>query len=93
MTVTPRISEEGRRVREGASASKMNLLTPMGIGPTRRLSSSWSCSDLYLCKVPCFQSGIENTYDVAEPTYVSFHSRSVKRSVTRLNCPGRSRRA
>lgn len=46
MTVTPRISEDGRRDRLGGSASKMNLLTPIGIGPTRRESSSWSCSEL-----------------------------------------------
>lgn len=46
MTVTPRISEDGRWDRLGGSASKMNLLTPIGMGPTRRESSSWSCSEL-----------------------------------------------
>lgn len=30
----------------GGSASKMNLLTPTGIGPTSRESSSWSYSEL-----------------------------------------------
>lgn len=44
--MTPRISVVGIRRRSGGSASKMNLLTPTGIGPTRRESSSWSCSDL-----------------------------------------------
>jgi hypothetical protein len=29
-----------------ASASKMNLFTPTGMGPTRRESSSWSYSEL-----------------------------------------------
>ena len=57
--MTPRISDAGMRVRLGESASKMNLLTPVGTGPTRRVSSSWSCSE-----------------DVADPTYVSRHSRS-----------------
>lgn len=36
----------GMRFRSGESASKMNLLMPTGIGPTRRESSSWSCSEL-----------------------------------------------
>lgn len=44
--MTPRISDGGMRLRSGASASKMNLLTPTGMGPTRRESSSWSCSEL-----------------------------------------------
>ena len=35
------------RRRSGGSASKMNLFTPIGMGPTRRESSSWSCSELY----------------------------------------------
>lgn len=34
------------RLRSGGSASKMNLLTPTGMGPTRRESSSWSYSEL-----------------------------------------------
>ncbi len=46
MTVTPSISDVGIRLRSGASASKMNLLTPTGIGPTSKESSSWSCSEL-----------------------------------------------
>lgn len=33
----------------GGSASKTNLLTPTGMGPTRRESSSWSCSELVRC--------------------------------------------
>ena len=44
--MTPRISVEGMRLRFGGSASKMNLFVPVGMGPTRRESSSWSCSDL-----------------------------------------------
>lgn len=44
--MTPRISVVGMRRRSGGSASKMNLFTPTGMGPTRRESSSWSCSDL-----------------------------------------------
>lgn len=46
MTVTPRISASGIRLVSGGSASKMNLFTPTGIGPTSRESSSWSCSSL-----------------------------------------------
>ena len=46
--MTPRISESGIRLRLGESASKMNLLTPTGTGPTSRESSSWSCSELAL---------------------------------------------
>jgi hypothetical protein len=46
MTVTPRISVAGMLAVFGGSASKMNLLTPTGMGPTRRESSSWSCSEL-----------------------------------------------
>lgn len=46
MTVTPRISVPGMRSVLGESASKTNLLTPTGMGPTSRLSSSWSCSEL-----------------------------------------------
>ena len=44
--MTPMISVVGILVRLGGSASKTNLLTPMGMGPTKRESSSWSCSDL-----------------------------------------------
>ena len=44
--MTPRISDVGMRRRFGGSASNMNLLTPTGMGPTSRESSSWSCSDL-----------------------------------------------
>ena len=44
--MTPRTSVSGILEVSGASASKMNLLTPIGIGPTRRESSSWSCSSL-----------------------------------------------
>lgn len=44
--MTPRISLFGMRARFGGSASKMNLFTPTGMGPTRRESSSWSCSEL-----------------------------------------------
>lgn len=40
--MTPRTSASGMRLVSGASASKMNLLTPTGMGPTRRVSSSWS---------------------------------------------------
>ncbi|KAG9526834.1 hypothetical protein KCV07_g421, partial [Aureobasidium melanogenum] len=46
MTVTPRMSLLGMRLRSGGSASKTNLLTPTGMGPTRRESSSWSYSEL-----------------------------------------------
>lgn len=46
MTVTPRISVAGMLAVFGGSASKMNLLTPTGMGPTRSESSSWSCSEL-----------------------------------------------
>lgn len=46
MTVTPRISVAGMCAVLGGSASKMNLLTPTGMGPTRSESSSWSCSEL-----------------------------------------------
>jgi hypothetical protein len=42
MTVTPMISASGMRFVSGESASKTNLLTPTGMGPTRRESSSWS---------------------------------------------------
>jgi hypothetical protein len=44
--VTPIISDGGRFDKLGGSASNRNLLTPMGIGPTRRESSSWSYSEL-----------------------------------------------
>jgi hypothetical protein len=48
MTVTPKISASGIRFVSGGSASKMNLLTPIGMGPTSSESSSWSCSSLEL---------------------------------------------
>lgn len=48
MTVTPTISVFGILVRSGASASKVNLLTPTGTGPTRSESKTWSCSELSL---------------------------------------------
>jgi hypothetical protein len=70
MTVTPRISVAGMREVFGGSASKTNLLTPTGMGPTRRESSSWSCSELYhvsvmLATLAALSPG---TYEVAEPT-------------------------
>ena len=46
MTVTPTISVFGILDKSGASASKRNLLTPTGTGPTRRESRTWSCSVL-----------------------------------------------
>ncbi len=46
MTVTPMMSVAGMRAVLGGSASKRNLLTPTGMGPTRRVSSSWSWSEL-----------------------------------------------
>lgn len=48
MTVTPKISVAGMREVFGGSASKTNLLTPTGMGPTRSESSSWSCSELHV---------------------------------------------
>lgn len=40
--MTPRISASGMRFVSGESASKTNLLTPTGMGPTEMVSSSWS---------------------------------------------------
>ena len=66
MTVTPKISASGIRLVSGGSASKMNLLTPTGMGPTSRESSSWSCSSLRL--LAGSSRLFEGTNDVADPT-------------------------
>lgn len=66
----------GMRFRSGESASKMNLLMPTGIGPTSRESSSWSCSELRDLACVMISRCSVTTYEVADPTYVSFHSRS-----------------
>jgi hypothetical protein len=64
--VTPKISASGIRLVSGGSASKMNLLTPTGMGPTSSESSSWSCSSLeLLARTPRLS---EKTYEVADPT-------------------------
>lgn len=66
--MTPRISASGIRLVFGGSASKTNLFTPTGMGPTRRESSSWSCSSLVLLDVSLSLESEGDAYEVADPT-------------------------
>ena len=68
MTVTPSTSASGIRLVSGGSAWNRNLLTPTGIGPTSKESSSWSCSELMQSVKSAAAGAVSDTYEVAEPT-------------------------
>lgn len=69
MTVTPMISLLGMRARSGGSARNWNLLIPIGRGPTRTESSSWSYSFLErVSQVGVQLVASQSTHEVADPT-------------------------